>query len=148
MKLRTATAADIPALVAISVECGTAAQWSEAAYRRMLSANSDYEVIVAAEQEVVGFAVAHVIGPEWELENVAVAAPAQRRGIGSALVNDIIRRAAARGANVVYLEVRESNAAARQLYLRCGFRETGRRPRYYSQPPEDAVLYEKRLVPE
>jgi len=49
--------------------------------------------------------------------------------------------------DAVFLEVRESNTAARRLYQKLGFEETGRRKSYYSNPVEDAVLYTRHLVP-
>jgi ribosomal-protein-alanine acetyltransferase len=89
---------------------------------------------------IMGFIVAQCLGPEWEIENVAVVAPARRCGVGRRLVDEVIRMARRQGAEAVYLEVRESNAAARGLYGRVGFEETGRRRRYYSDPEEDAVV--------
>jgi ribosomal-protein-alanine N-acetyltransferase len=61
------------------------------------------------------------------------------------LIDNVLREARKNGALAILLEVRESNAAARALYAKVGFREEGRRPRYYRDPDEDAVLMRLRL---
>ena len=73
--------------------------------------------------------------------NIAVAGPARRRGLGTRLLGEFLDLARARGADAVFLEVRESNRAARALYEKWAFLECGRRRRYYQDPDEDAILY-------
>ena len=67
-------------------------------------------------------------------------------GIGKQLMNTLLVQARQTNSDAILLEVRESNAAARRLYEELGFRETGRRKAYYTNPREDAVLYSKILV--
>jgi [ribosomal protein S18]-alanine N-acetyltransferase len=90
---------------------------------------------------VLGFIVVGNVGAEWELENIAVAANARRRGLAARLMNEFMDVARGRGADNIFLEVRESNHAARALYNKWAFVETGRRKNYYSEPVEDAVVY-------
>ena len=78
---------------------------------------------------------------EWEIENIAVAGPARRRGLGTRLLGELLDLARGRGADAVFLEVRESNHAARALYEKWAFLESGRRRGYYKDPEEDAILY-------
>ncbi len=92
-----------------------------------------------------GFLVAHASGPDWELENIVVSENVRREGLASALIAELIHRIEAFGAEAVFLEVRESNQPARQLYSRFGFLETGCRKSYYSAPEENAILYTLRL---
>ncbi|HSA91549.1 MAG TPA: ribosomal protein S18-alanine N-acetyltransferase [Terriglobales bacterium] len=144
MPVRPATVADLAAMLAIERALPTSAHWPEGEYRRMFDEDPDRPrlVLVAEEDaEVVGFVVARGAAGEWELENVAVAASAQRRGFGSLLVQALLYRLSALGAAAVFLEVRESNHAARRLYERHEFLLSGRRRAYYQDPPEDAVLY-------
>lgn len=89
---------------------------------------------------VAGYAVAHHAADEGEILNLAVAPAHHRRGIGRALVEEVLARLAARGVRAVFLEVRASNTAARALYAGVGFREVGRRARYYRRPVEDAIV--------
>jgi ribosomal-protein-alanine N-acetyltransferase len=60
-------------------------------------------------------------------------------------MESLLRSLCERDAQLIHLEVRPSNKAARALYQRWGFRESGRRPGYYHSPPEDAILYKKIL---
>ena len=88
-----------------------------------------------------GFLVAQIIGEECELENIVVAEASRRRGLGSQLIRALIKTGRDQNVNRIFLEVRESNAAARALYENCGFVGEGRRTAYYSDPAENAVLY-------
>jgi tRNA threonylcarbamoyladenosine biosynthesis protein TsaB len=89
---------------------------------------------------VVGFLVASLLPPQAELETIAVAAAAQRRGLGRQLFAALASELGTALVTEVLLEVRASNHPALGLYRRLGFVETGRRPRYYHDPVEDAVL--------
>jgi ribosomal-protein-alanine N-acetyltransferase len=102
--------------------------------------------ILAGSGEVIGFAVAGLVPPEAELENIAVAREVQRRGIARQLLSELVRELKIpreprqAGIGTLHLEVRASNSAAIGLYNSIGFTESGHRPRYYSDPVEDAVL--------
>src|SRR5262249_35760397 len=98
-------------------------------------------LVVEENEVVVAFICGKDLGSEWEIENVAVATDARRRGLGSHLVGEFIRLARVAVAESVFLEVRESNHSARSLYEKWAFVESGRRPRYYSDPSENAILY-------
>jgi len=108
-------------------------------FRECIAAGVPFLVAVAGA-DVAGYAIAHVAADEGEILNLGVAAAHRRRGVGRRLVQAMVATLAARGAAAVYLEVRESNAAARGLNQELGFREVGRRSRYYRQPVEDAIL--------
>lgn len=141
MNIRPATAADVPAMMALERRAATAAHWSVADYARLFGAGSQYIALVLEEEQVEGFLVARGIGTEWELENIAVAGAARRRGLATRLLIELLDRARRGGARHMFLEVRESNRAARSLYERWDFIETGRRKDYYQDPAEDGVLY-------
>jgi ribosomal-protein-alanine acetyltransferase len=142
VNIRPASTADIPAILAIERACDTAAHWSEAEYPRMFGPGALPRVVLVAEDGTVfGFLVASSVGSEWEIENVAVAWDRRGRGIGLQLVEALLRRALAAGAEQIHLEVRATNRPARSLYERAGFHESGRRPGYYKGPGDDAVLY-------
>lgn len=89
---------------------------------------------------MAGYVVALDAADEGEILNLAVAPAGRRRGLGRALVQDILGALAERGVRYVYLEVRESNAPARALYAAHGFKEVGRRTQYYRRPVEDAIV--------
>ena len=150
MKIRPATPADIPDLMSLARQSATAGHWTEELYRQAFQPERAARLLLVAEDTdlspdndargIVGFLVAHQLTPEWELENLVVASAARRQGLGKRLLKALLH--AARQTNSsVFLEVRESNAAARALYEKAGFEPTGRRPAYYASPLEDAILY-------
>lgn len=94
----------------------------------------------AGADDVAGYVVARAVADEGEILNLAVAPAGRRHGVGRALVRAVLHALGTRGVRDVFLEVRESNAAARALYAAHGFREVGRRPRYYRRPAEDAII--------
>jgi len=99
------------------------------------------QFLVAEDADTVaGYVVALDAADEGEILNLAVAESGRRRGLGRALVREILQALSRRGVRHVYLEVRESNAPARALYEAFGFREVGRRKRYYRRPIEDAIV--------
>ena len=102
---------------------------------------SDTLFLVAEVGEgVAGYVVALDAADEGEILNLAVAEGGRRRGLGRALVEAIVAALSERGVRQVYLEVRESNAAARALYAAFGFKDVGRRQAYYRRPVEDAIV--------
>jgi ribosomal-protein-alanine N-acetyltransferase len=99
--------------------------------------------LVAADPEVdtpKAFLIASLLPPEAELESIAVAADEQRRGAGAQLLSALIEGLRKKQVSRLVLEVRASNVAALGFYRAFGFKETGRRKRYYTDPEEDAVL--------
>lgn len=97
-------------------------------------------VVVDAQDGVLGYVIARRMADEGEILNVGVAPSARRRGVGRLLVRKALERLGELGARSVYLEVRESNVAARELYREFGFVEVWRRAKYYQRPVEDAIL--------
>lgn len=142
MTIRPAVPADIPRLLALERHAATAAHWAEADYQKLFAAGAPERLaLVLEEAEVVAFIVARGVGAEWEIENVAVAGPARRRGLGTRLLGELLKQLRTRGAESVFLEVRGSNRAARMLYEKWAFVESGQRAGYYRDPAEDAILY-------
>ena len=89
--------------------------------------------------EAEGFLIGRVVAGEAELLTVAVWPVAQGRGVGQRLVQGFLAESAARDADTAFLEVAESNLAARAVYARAGFHQTGRRQGYYHLPTGGAV---------
>lgn len=130
---------DLPEVLGIERE-SFSVPWSEGAFRAVLG-RSDAVVLVAdVEGSVAGYAVAWFRGAVGELGDLAVRGDLRRRGIGAKLVRRVQEEAERRGADGLFLQVRESNRPARALYADAGFRVTGRREGYYRSPAEDAVV--------
>lgn len=98
--------------------------------------------------ELAAYAVTMIAAGEAHLLNLSVAEPLQRQGLGSELLRFVLQLARDCAAVTIYLEVRESNAAARALYARHGFSEVGMRKGYYPATAgrEDAVTMTKVLI--
>ncbi len=143
ISIRDATAVDLPGMMALEKHAATAAHWSVQQYETLIRGSNPERTALIIEDEsgLEGFVIARVVDREWEIENIAIAGPARGRGLGTRLLGELLDLARARGADAVFLEVRESNRAARALYEKWAFLEGGRRPGYYKDPEEDAILY-------
>lgn len=99
-------------------------------------------VFLTAEEngEVAGYIGAILTDYEGDITNVSVRPDRMHRGIGTALVSEILTRIDARGVGRMFLEVRRSNVNAIRLYSEAGFAEAGLRKHYYRLPDEDAIV--------
>ena len=89
---------------------------------------------------ISGYIIAEHVLDQAELHRIAMIPFIRKMGIGTLLFQEFERRYRKLGVETIYLEVRESNEAASQFYLKNGFEEYGRRAKYYKDPIEDAVL--------
>ncbi len=101
----------------------------------------------SAPSPLCGYVGCWIVFEELHLLNVVTHPDWRRRGIATRLVQAAFDQAASRGAVRALLEVRESNQSAREFYARLGFRSIARRPGYYTQPSEDAVMMSLELAP-
>jgi len=95
--------------------------------------------------KILGYVVSWFVVDEAEIANLAVSDGVRRAGIGARLLDHALEIAKERRSQVVFLEVRESNAAARHLYASRGFEVAGRRAKYYRKPTEDALVLRRGL---
>jgi ribosomal-protein-alanine N-acetyltransferase len=100
-----------------------------------------------AEGKLAGYACLWVLEDELKVNNIAVLPDLRGAGLGHTLLRACLALGVGEGCTEATLEVRPSNLVARRLYERYGFRETGRRPGYYQDTGEDAVLMAARLDP-
>lgn len=115
--------------------------WSKNLFRAELDQPRSRSVVaIVPRQVVVGYASLMIVGADAHITNVGIGREWQRRGIATALLEDVVARGVREGVVDVTLEVRVSNQAARRLYEGLGFVEEGIRPRYYSDNAEDAVI--------
>lgn len=114
--------------------------WSKGMLADHLASLSSLDLVVEDNEEIVGYACNTVI-PEYILaiDNFTIKREFQRRGIGSFLLDEILKKGREKKIGNFTLEVRESNQGARALYNKFGFRVAGRRKRYYHSPVEDAL---------
>ena len=116
--------------------------WSEAALEVLCKPHGFALVIPAPDGEACALAYAGMTYAldEASITNVAVRPDHRRQGLARHLLSELMRQARSQGAASLYLEVRVSNAPAIALYRALGFEECGRRPRFYRNPTEDALL--------
>ena len=137
--IRAMWPADIPDVMRIERQ-SFGMPWQESTFRALMRRPSVSLLTAEADGVVVGFAVLWFSADEGELGDLAVDPEQRGRGIGRTLLDRSIEEARLRGAGTLYLEVRESNEAARLLYESAGFETVGRRTGYYSGPREDACV--------
>lgn len=129
-------------LAAIHARCFTRPRpWSAAEFAALL--DSPRAFLLTRPR---GFLLGQTVADEAELLTLAVAPDARRRGIARDLVAEFAATSRARGAAQAFLEVAADNAAAQALYHAAGWRESGRRRRYYG-PDLDALVMTLRLAP-
>jgi ribosomal-protein-alanine N-acetyltransferase len=134
---------DLNRVMEIAESLKDAPHWTRANYVAALApAATPRRIALVAEEgvKVAGFAVASLMPPRAELEIIAVEAQFQRRGLARRLFAELAATLGLAQVTEVILEVRASNQPALGLYRRLGFAESGRRPRYYQAPADDAVL--------
>lgn len=141
--VKKAAAEDIDFIAALEKETFSLPQ-SHADLEEMAE-NGEKNLLVAfLGGERAGYIGAYTVCRETDIMTVAVSPAFRKNGVGRALVNALFDELDGKS-DVIFLEVRESNSAARALYEQLGFCVTGKRKNYYKLPTEDAVLYKKDL---
>lgn len=136
---------DIDAVLVLEARCFDA-PWTRGMYEEELARPATDRVLLAARdagsgRRLFGAALAARVGDCWHVMNVLVDPVARRRGIAARLVRELLERTAAAGAGDGWvLEVRDDNSSAIALYHGLGFREVGRRPGYYQDTGDDALV--------
>lgn len=144
--LRPASSADLAEIAALErVSYGD--PWPASAFASL--PDNPRVFFSVARQDVrgalVGYVVAWYVLDEGELANLTITPALRKRGMGGVLLDAMLNDASSRGVTHIYLEVRESNTAARRLYDTRGFEEVGRRTAYYRNPKEDALVLRRTL---
>jgi len=116
--------------------------WKAQTIAEVLRDERTIAFVAECENDLCGYALSWTLCDEGELTRLAVAPEARGQGIGARMLESVLIEARARGANALFLEVRESNQSARRLYERAGFAEVGRRKNYYGDG-ESAIVMRK-----
>lgn len=143
--VRDMTQEDVPAAAQLERECFSQ-PWSEKALSEELCTGCSVLLIAEKDGETAGYIGMQHTGVTGYITNVAVSEKYRRFGVGSALVREMTERARALGESEITLEVRSKNAGAIELYLRAGFENMGKRPGFYTEPDDDAVIMTARLL--
>jgi ribosomal-protein-alanine N-acetyltransferase len=140
---------DVPAVLEIE-RASFSNPWPKEAFVEEIRKNAFSHPAVACsrastERVICGYCIPWILFEELHIQNVAVHPVHRSRGLGRYLVEGALALGKSKQCSVALLEVRESNATARALYVSMGFQETGKRRKYYSHPQEHAIVYKKSL---
>ena len=154
IRIRPMTEADLAQVMEIEKE-NFAVPWSEKSFRDMLARPEtvflvaeeipEEETDVSAPRFLAGYAGALTVWEQGDVTNIAVRDVRKRRGIGALLLESLLAEAAGNGVTEMFLEVREHNEPAKELYRSHGFSPVGIRKGYYTDTREDAIVM-KRLL--
>jgi ribosomal-protein-alanine N-acetyltransferase len=139
---------DLPALLDLERELFPEDAWSEEMFRGELAEQPRTRHYVIAESEdggLVGYAGLCAVAGEGDVQTIGVRPAFEGRGIGTALLTNLISEAETRSCAAVFLEVRADNERAQKLYERFGFEAIGVRKRYYQPSGVDAIVMRKAL---
>ena len=119
--------------------------WSEHALFDWFSSDFSIGCIAQEDGSLLCYAIGNLIAGEAELFRIGCAPLKRKRGYGDATLKHFLAEAERKGAERIFLEVREHNFAARSLYEKNAFSLVGKRSLYYKNPDEDAFLYQKTI---
>ena len=117
--------------------------WSERSVASELENELAYWLVALEGETVAGYIGSQTVMEETDMMNVAVHPDFRRKGIAEALVSGLVAALKEKGSRCLTLEVRASNEPAIRLYEKLGFVQIGRRPKYYRNPREDALILRK-----
>ena len=117
--------------------------WSENSVRSELINPLSLWLVAVDGERLAGYIGSQTVLDEADMMNVAVAPEYRRQGIAQKLVERLEAALREKQVRCLTLEVRASNEPAKALYEGCGFLQVGRRPNYYRNPREDALILRK-----
>ena len=117
--------------------------WSEKSFLDALRTPENVYLVCEEDGVIAGYCGMWTVFGEGNITNMVVSPDFRRRGIAEQLMNEMERLGRDMGVDVFFLEVRESNDAARGLYEKTGYKNIGVRKRFYERPVEDAVVMSK-----
>jgi ribosomal-protein-alanine acetyltransferase len=144
--VRVFVSSDAAAVAGILKESPQAADWTEASVRDSAGWSGSVALVSESEGKVSGFLIGRQVADQAEILNLAVSLARRGKGEGGALLKAALDEFRARRVGHVFLEVRESNAAAIAFYDKHGFSKKEIRPMYYRSPEEAAVVMERKLT--
>ena len=142
MRIVQMNADHVPQVAALEKACFSD-PWSENSVASELENELALWLVALEGETVAGYVGSQSVLGESDMMNVAVDPSFRRRGIAEALVTALVDELAKKGNYSLALEVRAANAPAIALYQKLGFSQIGRRPNYYRNPKEDALILRK-----
>ena len=142
MRIVTMDESHVPAIAELEKLCFSD-PWSEKSIESELNNKLSFWLVAMEGDTLVGYVGSQSVLGESDMMNIAVHPEYRRKGIAEALVQALVTGLSEKGNHSLMLEVRVSNAPAIALYEKLGFHQVGRRPNYYRNPKEDALILRK-----
>lgn len=142
-KIREMKREDIPNIMRMEKEL-FATSWEEEMFIEEIE--KQYAYVLEIKNKIIGYICGWKLLDEFNITNIAVASDFQRKGFGKALVQFLMSKLLDEKCFKFFLEVRESNQAAKKLYEKLGFVVIGSRKNYYHSPEEDAMVLGVNLI--
>ena len=142
MMIEPMNASHVPQIAQLEKRCFSD-PWSEKSIASELENPLSVWLVAVDGGQLIGYVGSQTLLGETDMMNLAVAPEARRQGTGRALVLALVDALTEKGSHSLMLEVRVSNTPAQKLYESLGFSQVGRRPKYYVNPREDALILRK-----
>lgn len=142
MMIEPMNASHVPQIAQLEKRCFSD-PWSEKSMASELENPLSVWLVAVDGGQLIGYVGSQTVLGETDMMNLAVAPEARRQGTGRALVLALVDALTEKGSHSLMLEVRVSNTPAQKLYESLGFSQVGRRPKYYVNPREDALILRK-----
>ncbi|SKB87822.1 ribosomal-protein-alanine N-acetyltransferase [Lachnospiraceae bacterium] len=135
---------DIPSVSKLEKETFGSEAWSEKDYIEVLGLSYAYYLVVYEGEKLIGSCGLRNMCGDGEITNVMIVPNERKKGIGEKMLLELMSRTKEIGVREFTLEVRSQNMPAIGLYKKLGFVEEGMRPKFYTDPSDDAVIMWKR----
>lgn len=142
MKIEKMTKEHLEAVYIIETECFSH-PWSRESLESEIGNKTSHFLVAIENDEVLGYIGMSIVIDEGYIFNVAVKENSRKKGVATALINELVTYGKKNNFSFITLEVRESNEPARLLYSKFGFIKVGERKDYYTDPKENAILMTK-----
>lgn len=142
MMIEPMNASHVPQIAQLEKRCFSD-PWSEKSIASELENPLSVWLVAVDGGQLIGYVGSQTVLGETDMMNLAVAPEARRQGTGRALILALVDALTEKGSHSLMLEVRVSNTPAQKLYEGLGFSQVGRRPKYYVNPREDALILRK-----
>ena len=145
MIIRLMKAEDVPQIAHLETVCFSD-PWSEKSIASEIANPLSCWLVAEEQGRIAGYVGSQSVLDAADMMNIAVDPDFRRQGIGEQLIVALMEQLRKKNVIALLLEVRVSNTPAIALYEKLGFEQVGRRPRYYHNPKEDALILRKELV--
>lgn len=138
MHIKLATLKNVDDILKIEQTCFST-PWTKQGIAESIENENTYLYLALIDDNVAGYMGLQIFSGEGYVTNVATLPEYRQMGVARALITECLKHKM----EFITLEVRESNTPAINLYKSFGFAEVGKRPRFYREPEEDAILLTK-----